>query len=182
MEYFHSSPDCPFLIQEHGAAFQRGSVFNPYCHSGKRQTVYWVITAVVFVDVTLNQRAIWILPCPPAAGKGVSWPHLFIVSFSEVPFNDIYEGKCHTPSTQKADGDGGSPDGHSLTVNPQETWKEHAFLFTIRPSLDTEILSWLCHFWKENLCSIYSRGTLQAVVLITDNADTWLFKISLVCR
>lgn len=69
------------------------------------------------------------------------------------------------PSTQKADGDGGSPDGGSLTVNPQETWKEQAFLFAIRPSLDTEIL-----------CSIYFRGTLQAVVLIMDNANTRLFK------
>lgn len=42
--------------------------------------------------------------------SSLPWPHLFIVSFSEMPFNDIYEGKCHTPSTERSP----SPKGDSL--------------------------------------------------------------------
>lgn len=62
--------------------------------------------AVVFVDVTLPRR-LWVPSFLPAAEGPFHDLIYLLFFFSEVPFNDFYEGKCHMPSAQRAP----SPDG-----------------------------------------------------------------------
>lgn len=59
---------------------------------------------------------------PSCCASSLPWPHLFIVSFSDMPFNDIYEGKCHMPSTQRSP----SPDGGSLFTLGKDEMSGHS--------------------------------------------------------
>lgn len=59
---------------------------------------------------------------PSCCTSSLPWPHLFSVSFSEMPFKDIYEGKCHMPSTKRSP----SPEGDSLFTLRKDEMSGHS--------------------------------------------------------
>lgn len=59
---------------------------------------------------------------PSCCTSSLPWPHLFIVSSSEMPFTDIYEGKCHMPITQRSP----SPEGDSLFSLRKDEMSRHS--------------------------------------------------------
>lgn len=144
MECFYSSSDCPFLTQKHGAVSQRGSVVSIYFfHSRKMHSVYLVIMAVTSEAVSSF--------IPSCCKSSLPWPHLFVVFFS-LRFHLLIFMKENVTCLQHRV----SIPRWILTVNPLETWNKQAFLFIIRHSLDTEILSWCRHFWNKNCFSFIS--------------------------
>lgn len=97
MVYFYSLPDhcwlkntelCPrgVLLFQSIFSFQE-KAFGPFGTYG---------SCICWCHVTSEVMSSFIPSCCKCS---LRWPHLVIASLSEMPFNDIYEGKCHMPST-----------------------------------------------------------------------------------
>lgn len=94
MEYFHSSPDCPFLTRD-TELHPRGDLFPIYTvilRKGGRLFGNYS-SGICWCHVTSG--AIWI---PSLLQEPPSMTPVIYCFF--LRFNDIYEGKCQLPSTQ----------------------------------------------------------------------------------